>query len=216
MKEIPMKKRPKTKGRPPLLLLTGPERAERALAEFTHIVYGGNHPRNLPQGDHQDAVSDLICDLLLYAFRNYMPCEAILAQARGNFEAEKADALKHYTVGSSHGELTIDAEGYVIQRRLDNEDADGGKHLESIARFDLSEWRSHWGQPMPAAFDIFDLGYWYTDSATDEAAFAPPDAKWRSEIAEILRQRRADPRASLAHRRAVSYDTITQAEEKAP
>ncbi len=178
------------KGRPALTLLTGPERAERALAEFTHIVYGGNHPRNLPEGDRQDAVSDLICDLLLYASRNGMDSEAVMAQALGNYEAEKGDALKHHTVGSSHGELTIDAEGHVIQRRLDNDDADGGGHLKSITRFDLPEWQRHWGRPTPATFDILDLGYWYVDSETHETIFAPPDAKWRSEIAEILLERR--------------------------
>jgi hypothetical protein len=89
-------------------------------------------------------------------------------------------------IGSSHGELTIDAEGYVIQRRLDNEDSDGGKHLKSIARFDLAEWRRHWGQPLPATFDILDVGYWYVAPETNESAFEPPDAKWRLEIAEIL------------------------------
>lgn len=80
------------KNRPGLVLITAPERAERALYEFTHIVYGGNHPRNLPEGDHSDAVSDLICDLLLYASCHGMDAEAILAQALGNYEAEKTDA----------------------------------------------------------------------------------------------------------------------------
>ena len=81
------------RGRPVLRLLTAPQRAERALAEFTFIVCGGNHPRNLPEGDHQDAVSDLICDLLLYAYRNGMDSEAIMAQAQGNYEAEKTDTF---------------------------------------------------------------------------------------------------------------------------
>jgi len=183
-----------SKGRPTLTLLTGPERAERALAEFAHIVYGGNHPANLPEGDHQDAVSDLICDLLLYASRNGMDSDAIMAQALGNYEAEKGDAPERHTVGSSHGELTIDAEGYVIERRLDNEDADGGGHLKSITRFDLPEWRSHWGQPTPATLDILDLGYWYVDSETNETIFLPPDAKWRAEIAKILMRRHAVPK----------------------
>src|SRR5579862_8959762 len=94
-----------------------------------------------------------------------------------------------YTVGSSHGELTIDATGSVIDRRLDNNDVDGGGHLARITHFDLSEWRKHWGNPEASHIDILDLGYWYADD-TDKEAYAPPDAKWRTEIAEILLERR--------------------------
>jgi len=78
-----------------------------------------------------------------------------------------------------------------MYRRADNDDADGGKHLRSITRFDLVEWRNQWGNSETDRIDILDLGYWHTDPKTNEIAFEPPDANWRSEIAEILRQRRA-------------------------
>jgi hypothetical protein len=104
----------------------------------------------------------------------------------------KPPAVAHnrYIVGSSHGEFTIDIGGYVVERRLDNDDADGGRHLKSITRFDLAEWREYWGDPELDHIDILGLGYWYTNPKTDESAFEPPDAKWRSEIAEILLERR--------------------------
>jgi hypothetical protein len=93
---------------------------------------------------------------------------------------------KQYTIGSSHGELVVDYEGFVTHCRVDNDDADGGRHLKSITRFDLVEWRKHRGNPEASHIDILDLGYWYADPKTSETAFAPPDAKWRSEIAAIL------------------------------
>ncbi len=96
------------------------------------------------------------------------------------------------TVGSSHGELTIDAAGNVVNRDLDNSDSDGGGHLATITRFDLGEWRRHWGCPLPESFDILDLGYWYADPATGMTAYEPPDAQWRADIAEILLERRAN------------------------
>lgn len=93
--------------------------------------------------------------------------------------------LNRYTVSSSHGELTIDADGRVTRCRTDNDDSDGGQHLKAIRRFDLGEWRAHWGNPDTRQIDILDLGYWYTD-ASGADAYEPPDAQWRKEIAEIL------------------------------
>jgi hypothetical protein len=106
-------------------------------------------------------------------------------------EATGATAHTLYTVPSSHGELTVDAEGRILGRRLDNADADDGGHLARITRFDVAEWRKHWGNPQVARIDILDLGYWYADPESNETAYAPPDAKWRSEIADILLERRA-------------------------
>ena len=97
------------------------------------------------------------------------------------------------TIGSSHGELTVDADGYVTECRADNDAASGGGHLASITRFDLIEWRRYWGDnPKTSHIDILDVGYWYTDPVTDSNLYAPPDETWRSEVAEILahRQRR--------------------------
>src|SRR5580700_5432696 len=109
----------------------------------------------------------------------------------------EADVDKHYTIGSSHGELSIEAIGLVTQCRADNDDADGGRHLKPITRFDVEEWRKYWGDPATDRIDILDLGYWYADPEANEVAFAPPDAQWRPEIAEILVDRRAtaEPKA---------------------
>lgn len=104
--------------------------------------------------------------------------------------ASTAPRHDRYMIGSSHGQLTLDAFGYVIERRLDDENAQGSKHLASITRFDLLEWRKHWDNPETSEIDILDLGYWYVDPLTGETAYEPPDVKWRTEIAEILRQRR--------------------------
>jgi hypothetical protein len=111
----------------------------------------------------------------------------------GDFKVKPPAAIadeKQYTVGSSHGELTVDAKGNVTDRRLDNHDPDSGGHLAQIIRFDLVEWQKYWGNPAAHHIDILDLGYWYTDPETKEIAFTPPDANWRSEIAEILLERR--------------------------
>lgn len=120
--------------------------------------------------------------------------EMIAAEARAAV-ALPSPASSRYTVGSSHGELTLDAEGYVTDRRLDNDDSDGGKHLARIVRFDIAEWRKYWGNPETTQIDILDLGYWYTHPKTIKAKHVRPDAKWRREVAEILRERRAAGKA---------------------
>jgi hypothetical protein len=93
------------------------------------------------------------------------------------------------TVRSSHGVLTIDTQGTVTHRHLDNDDADGGAHLARIARFDIGEWQRHWGKELPESFDILDLGYWYF-GADDSETYAPPDEAWRVDIAETMFHRR--------------------------
>ena len=95
-----------------------------------------------------------------------------------------------YTVRSSHGELTIDKDGYVIKRQIDNPDSDGGSHLALITRFDLVEWQHHWNNPEGNSIDILDLGYWYDDPNAEAITYVEPDAKWRKEIAEILLSRK--------------------------
>lgn len=96
-----------------------------------------------------------------------------------------------YTVRSSHGELTIDKDGYVLERQIDYTDSDAGTHLVLIARFDLVEWQHHWNNPEGNSIDILDLGYWYNDPKTNTSTYEPPDADWRKEIAEILFQRQS-------------------------
>jgi hypothetical protein len=96
------------------------------------------------------------------------------------------------TVRSSHGQLRIDPAGNVIYREIDNPEPDCGGHLAAITRFDVGEWRRYWGGPLPAVFDILDLGYWYTKPETGETDYAAPVADWRKNIAETLLQRTAN------------------------
>ncbi len=121
--------------------------------------------------------------------------ESVILQATGSDVIQPGKTVP-YTVSSSHGELTIDAEGLVIARDLDNNDADGGGHLACITRFDLAEWRKHWGNPDTTDVDILDIGYWYANPSTGKSDHAPPDARWRSEIAEVLLERHAEAAAS--------------------
>ena len=93
---------------------------------------------------------------------------------------------KHYTIGSSHGKLTADADGYVIDRNLDNDEPDGGAHLASIVRFDIVEWRRFWNNPDTRVIDILDLGYWHSDPRSHKNAYEPPNSKWRAEIAQQM------------------------------
>jgi hypothetical protein len=93
------------------------------------------------------------------------------------------------TVRSSHGELSISPRGDVTDRRLENHEPDGGGHLAAIVRFDLGEWLRHWGEPLPASFDILDLGYWHADPTEGDCSYAPADMKWRMEIALMLQGR---------------------------
>jgi len=170
------------------------------------IVHGGSAVAHLEAGQpeslgHRMAAAETMYDKLLdikrlaesdddNVYDLYTLLELIAQEARAGLSAVGTPSVR-YTIASSHGELTVDAEGFVIERRVDNDEADGGKHLKSITRFDLVEWRKHWGNPETDRIDILDLGYWHTDPKTNTIAFEPPDAKWRSEIAEILRQRRA-------------------------
>ena len=177
------------------------ERLDHARSALTAYFEAKGEP--LPEGpwDYEDTdASDLIADLLHLQKRlGLRDTERTLQTAMLHFEAEEEEESGHvgneqsadvqrersYIVGSSHGELTINADGTVTARHLDNDDADGGRHLSRIVRFDLPEWRNHWGDSMPSAFDILDLGYWYTGD-DDVEAFEQADAKWRVEIAEAI------------------------------
>jgi len=66
--------------------------AKAALTVFTEETCGGDHPDSMPLGDLEDAISDLICDLLHLAnFHPPMNAARLHAQALGNFEQEIAD-----------------------------------------------------------------------------------------------------------------------------
>jgi hypothetical protein len=107
----------------------------------------------------------------------------------GKLATFRVASTQQYTVASSHGLITVDANGKIIGRRLDNKDVDGGSHIACITRFDLAEWRAHWGNPDTSRIDILDLGYWYTKPGCNEPLYAPPDAQWRKDIAEAMLKR---------------------------
>ncbi len=139
-------------------------------------------------GEYDDTdVSDLIADLLhLQKYLGLRDPERALATALMHFEAEQEENAEaaDLIVASSHGILRVDADGYVRSRSLENHDIDGGSHLALIVRFDLPEWRRYWSHPQPDRLDILDLGYWYASVEASELTFAPPDARWRSDVAE--------------------------------
>jgi hypothetical protein len=180
--------------------MTMSERLDHARSALTAYFEAKGEP--LPEGpwDYEDTdASDLIADLLHLQKRlGFRDTERTLQTASLHFEAEEEEEPHQacgdnqsthvrtdvfYVVTSSHGKLTINADGAVIARRLDNDD--DGRHLGRIVRFDLVEWRSHWDDTLPSAFDILDLGYWYTDE-DDVEAYSQADAKWRAEIAEAM------------------------------
>ena len=167
------------------------EHAQAALAEYlkTKGEPVPEHSRDFMQTD----ASDLIADLLhLQKNLGFRDTDATLNAALMHYEGEQADYIDdvRYTVRSSHGELIIDGDGYVLERQLENDYVRGGRFLACIDRFDLPEWRKFWDNPEGTSIDILDLGYWYDDPDTEESGYEPPDATWRKEIAQILHGRR--------------------------
>ena len=69
-------------------------------------------------------------------------------------------------MNSSNGTLTVNrANGNVISCH--------GEALANIKRFDLEEFRAHYGKDVPDSVDILDLGYW------DDRRYIGPDNEWR-------------------------------------
>jgi hypothetical protein len=67
--------------------------AKAALTVFTTETYNGDAPEAMHPRDLEDAITDLICDLLhLASFYPRMDVAAIYAQALNLFEQEKAEA----------------------------------------------------------------------------------------------------------------------------
>jgi hypothetical protein len=68
------------------------EWAKAALAVFTAETFSGDRPETMHRDDLEDAISDLICDLLHFArFHPRMDAGAIHARALRTFEAEVAE-----------------------------------------------------------------------------------------------------------------------------
>lgn len=67
--------------------------AKNALAVFTAETYGGDEPDTMHPGDLEDAIADLICDLMHFAhFHPRMDSAVIHAHALTIFEQEIAEA----------------------------------------------------------------------------------------------------------------------------
>ncbi|HUQ71449.1 MAG TPA: hypothetical protein VM165_18115 [Planctomycetaceae bacterium] len=66
---------------------TNDEWAENALAVFTAETCHG-HPAMMDRDDLEDAIADLICDLMHFARHRRFDAGRIIRQACGNFGAE--------------------------------------------------------------------------------------------------------------------------------
>jgi hypothetical protein len=62
--------------------------ARTALTAFVAEVYRAKELSAMHRDDLEDAVTDLICDLLHFADQNGLSAEAIEARARWHYEAE--------------------------------------------------------------------------------------------------------------------------------
>ena len=70
--------------------------AENALSVFTEQTYGGDRPDTMHPGDLEDAVTDLICDLLHFArLHPGMEPAAVHARALMHFEEETVEEEHH-------------------------------------------------------------------------------------------------------------------------
>jgi len=68
---------------------------------------------------------------------------------------------RNMVVEGDYCDFTIDHQGYVANKSIRLGCCDG-THAHSITRFDLVEWKKHWGKDdLPDSFDMIDLGYWY-------------------------------------------------------
>lgn len=92
-----------------------------------------------------------------------------------------------FVVRSSHGELALDAAGYVTA--CNSEATKDGQHLQDITNFDLLEYRKYWGEMPDQRVDILDLGYWYS-GRDGIKKYCEPDNDWRQEIAKDLLKRK--------------------------
>lgn len=84
------------------------------------------------------------------------------------------------TVFSSHGTFSIDENGFVIMFIQDGADTQDTKHLHTVRRFNLEEYRRTY-KKVDYQFDILDLGYWYRESLDDGDEYAQPAHDWRKD-----------------------------------
>lgn len=85
-----------------------------------------------------------------------------------------------FVVHSSHGDLTVTAEGYVLHDKSTYADHE----LENITRFDIGEYKKHYNvASIDTDRDILDLGYWYR--AGKFIRYEEPVQSWRDEAKRL-------------------------------
>jgi len=62
--------------------------AKEALAIFTDLTFGGDHPDTMDRGDLESAIGDLIADLLHFAEQRGIDTDEVLRHATMHFECE--------------------------------------------------------------------------------------------------------------------------------
>jgi len=84
------------------------------------------------------------------------------------------------TIFGNGGGVTIDDTGkptrYVPSLEVQEGEHDG---YGDIIRFDVVEWRAHYGRDLPGSLDILDIGYWYSGGPDMEVAYEPAEPEFR-------------------------------------
>ena len=95
---------------------------------------------------------------------------------------------------SSYGSITFDSKtGNIISTNLDN-----SPECPQVARFDVEEFKCHYGEYPKNETDILDLGYWQNDGG-----YEPPCHDWRREVAILRTGEGPEGLSSLGQQNAV-------------
>lgn len=96
--------------------------AKQALAVFTGLTYGGEHPDTMDGDDRRFAVTDLIADLFHYAHQQGYDVGSIVYGACGHFGAEICDESCDASRQARQIESALaDALDYLLQQTVDQD-----------------------------------------------------------------------------------------------
>lgn len=92
-----------------------------------------------------------------------------------------------FRIFSSHGELTCDINGVILDVKIQGEPEDSV--LSNITKIDIQEWMDyHEMVAMPKEYeyniDILDVGYWYFDAESSMSFYEPPVTQHREIVKE--------------------------------
>jgi hypothetical protein len=94
---------------------------------------------------------------------------------------------REFNVTGNYGTLYADkATGLVtcyVGDGCDSNDAEGTAGYENIVRFDVDEYRKHYGEVQDT--DILLIGFWYTEGGVEK--YAEPEHDYRTHHAEDLK-----------------------------